>query len=223
MKRFLFAFGCLALFTAARAEYLESNVTIQAKLYSPVEVPDSGGFTIFDHTVTSFKTLDFINRVALLQSQPAYTSKARLIYRSLKTDTDFDAKFLIREKGRNDYILGTGMITLLPAPHVREDAEPRVEKGKTNSAGVGTVKYILFTDATFKPNGTDTFLKLTGRTSQTVRTIASKQYEGEILNISVISMAGAGSFDINPESPIIRNGYAEGTVKLSAPKITENP
>lgn len=223
MKRFLLTMGCLALFTTAKAEYIESNITIQVKLSTALQVPPSGGFTLYNHSVTSFKTIDFINQVALHMQLDSYSPKARLIYRLVRTDTELKGYFFIREKDRADYQLEEGMFSVLPAPHLRLNTQAGVETGKRNSAGVGTVKYTIFADSLLKPSGSETFLKLTGQAIQTTRFIASKQYPGKILNSSVLSMTGVGSFDFDPGDPTIPNNYAYGTIKLSAPKITENP
>lgn len=227
MKKVFLALAFGTLLSTAHAAYTESNVTIQIKLHQQQpEAPEKNGVVTQVYKTFTLKTADVISILRKEIDDPArqWTKKARIIFLG-DPSAIFQTGYYIREKGMEDYFLGDRLSTWT-GNHVSSlnGRRTAVTKKKIVAAkNIHTQQSRSFSIFTLRPDGNTKELEITGIQADNVR-FAKVKGDNNTFSIYTMSLTGSGTFDLNEHTiPSPFHGVAEGSFKISPPKILMHP
>lgn len=190
MKLALLALGLLTLVSAAKADLLESNVTIHLKLHSQQEGVTKNGVTTSSYTTRTLKTVDLIQLIADAETQE-FSKKARLILRSNAVNESPERMLIIRD-GSTDYELKEPLRIGFAEHLLGGHHEAFVGKGKTTSTK-HQEKIFGPGEAQIAPNGGQAGIILSGMLQRTRYTLPSKEFPSVQIYLSSENFTGLGS------------------------------
>lgn len=215
MKRLfliLSLFGLLGA-PALRAEVLESNVTLTYRLHAGHTSKVQGNQQVESYSIVSFKTSDIIHQIGL-KTENEFSPRARLIHKTVTYGSGANEYFyIIRDPILGDFN-ATQFFELV--------TDVMSEKSKQKSDGTGPLEFTGH--ATFNIRLQDISEGLYGAGPATIKTrrIPSRQFPGTLLDPTTRSYTTYGHYKLGPPGKISTH-YGSGTIKHSAPKITQTP
>lgn len=219
MKSLLLTLGCIALFHQARAEYIESNITIQLKVVEQKDPDVKLPVTTSAIQVSSFKTSDFIQLIAIDLGK-TFSNKARLLFIEPVLAVNEPSSYVIRDPGKPDVKIPYFPMDIDTIDHIVNDTTTEAYQGKSNSeTKITTIKAGGPVEIRFSLSLGSTKLHLVGPMAQSVRVIPSKQVKNKTLVLITLKINGIGSYDDSTALSPASNGYVQGTIKIGPPKI----
>ncbi len=217
MKRALFlTLAMLGLLSTAQAEITESNIVIQAKIYTQLLNTEVNNVQKYNYRTENYRTIDFIKRIATAQRIPAFSNQARLIYQvTNRAGNPPLIKVLIRDKGRPDYETITPLTLLSLSSSVAKG-------GIHTETQLGNVIDFRHGTCRLQPDSTETELEFSGLYQQNIRIAQSKDFDG-FYNITTVSLKGVGLYDYRNFASDADYGHCQGSIKYTTPKIIRTP
>lgn len=211
--------ACLGLMHSAQAEYMDSEVTVQIKVYYQKNSVTKEPNVTFVGGLVTFKTSDIIQAIGA-QVGEQFSSKARLIRRLSITNQSSQISFVIRDPARPiDYSNTFKFLNHSYIPHVLPGRSTINIKGKSNKdTGVSSIKLTSAGITEFQPSNNNLHLQIYGPLTITQKVIPSKQFPGKFLTLLSSSITGIGSYKADLPG-VIEQDYAQVTIKFSPPKI----